>query len=52
VGGFEPSPLGVIAHYAPTLPEWTIVAGIWAVGAFLITVFYKIVLSVREEVDS
>jgi molybdopterin-containing oxidoreductase family membrane subunit len=52
VGGFEPSPLGAIAHYAPTLPEWTIVAGIWAVGAFLITVFYKIVLSVREEVDS
>jgi molybdopterin-containing oxidoreductase family membrane subunit len=52
VGGFEPSPLGEIAHYAPTLPEWTIVAGIWAVGAFLITVFYKIVLSVREEVDS
>jgi len=34
VGGFEPSPLGAIAHYAPTLPEWTIVAGIWAVGAF------------------
>ena len=52
VGGFEPSPLGVVAHYAPTLPEWSIVAGIWAVGAFLITVFYKIALSVREEVES
>ncbi len=52
VGGFEPSPLGAVAHYAPTLPEWSIVAGIWAVGAFLITVFYKIALSVREEVES
>jgi len=52
VGGFVPSPLGSAAHYAPTLPEWTIVAGIWSVGAFLITVFYKIVLSVREEVES
>ncbi len=52
VGGFEPSPLGSVAHYAPTLPEWSIVAGIWSVGAFLITVFYKIVLSVREEVES
>ena len=49
VGGFEPSPLGAVAHYAPTLPEWSIVAGIWAVGAFLITVFYKIALSVRGE---
>ena len=52
VGGFVPSPLGAIARYAPTLPEWSIVAGIWSVGAFLITVFLKIVLSVREEVES
>jgi molybdopterin-containing oxidoreductase family membrane subunit len=52
VGGFVPSPLGSVAHYAPTLPEWSIVAAIWSVGAFLITVFYKVVLSVREEVDS
>ena len=52
VGGFVPSPLGLVTHYAPTLPEWGIVAGIWAVGAFLITVFYKIVLSVRGELES
>jgi molybdopterin-containing oxidoreductase family membrane subunit len=52
VGGFVPSPLGSAAHYAPTLSEWSIVAGIWSVGAFLITLFYKIVLSVREEVRS
>ncbi|MFZ0338213.1 MAG: NrfD/PsrC family molybdoenzyme membrane anchor subunit [Terracidiphilus sp.] len=52
VGGFEPSPLGFVAHYAPTLPEWSIVAGIWSVGALLITMFFKIALSVREEVES
>jgi molybdopterin-containing oxidoreductase family membrane subunit len=52
VGGFVPSPLGAVAHYAPTLPEWSIVAGIWAAGAFLITVFLKIVLSVREVVGN
>ncbi len=51
VGGFEPSPLGSVAHYAPTLPEWSIVAGIWAVGAALITVFYKIALAVRREAE-
>jgi len=49
VGGFEPSPLGAVTRYVPTLPEWSIVAGIWAVGALLITVFYKITLSVRKE---
>jgi molybdopterin-containing oxidoreductase family membrane subunit len=49
VGGFVPSPLGAITQYTPTLPEWSIVVGIWAIGALLITVFYKITLSVREE---
>lgn len=47
VGGFVPSPLGAVTHYAPTLPEWMIVAGIWALGALMITVFYKIVVCVR-----
>ncbi len=50
VGGFVPSPLGSVVRYTPTLPEWSIVAGIWALGALLITMFYKIMLSVRREV--
>ncbi len=52
VGGFVPSPLGTVTPYAPTLPEWSIVTGIWAVGALLITVFYKITVSVRKEAES
>jgi molybdopterin-containing oxidoreductase family membrane subunit len=52
VGGFEPAPLGSVTPYAPTVPEMGIVAGIWAIGAFLITVFYKMVLSVRKEVEN
>jgi molybdopterin-containing oxidoreductase family membrane subunit len=51
VGGFVPSPLGSVAHYAPTLPEWSIVAGIWSVGALLITVLYKVTVSVRREIS-
>ena len=47
VGGFIPSPLGVVTTYKPSAPEWTIVAGIWALGALMITVFYKIVVSIR-----
>ena len=48
VGGFTPSPFGAVTVYTPTWPEATIVAGVWAIGAFIITVFYKITLSVRE----
>ncbi len=50
VGGFTPSPLDTITTYTPTLPEWSIVMGVWAIGALLVTVFYKITLSVRKEV--
>ncbi|RPJ34444.1 MAG: menaquinol oxidoreductase, partial [Planctomycetaceae bacterium] len=48
VAGFVPSPLGTVTSYAPTAPEWGIVLGIWATGALLVTVFYKITVSVRE----
>jgi len=48
VGGFVPSPLGAVTAYTPTLPEVAITLAIWAVGALMITVFYKIALSVRE----
>jgi molybdopterin-containing oxidoreductase family membrane subunit len=47
VGGFIPSPLGAVTQYRPTGPEWGIVAGIWAAGALLVTIFYKIVIAVR-----
>ncbi|MFZ0704663.1 MAG: NrfD/PsrC family molybdoenzyme membrane anchor subunit [Candidatus Korobacteraceae bacterium] len=48
LGGFEPSPLGAVTRYSPTAPEWGIVVGVWAIGALLITVFYKITVTVRE----
>jgi molybdopterin-containing oxidoreductase family membrane subunit len=48
IGGFTPSPLGVVTSYVPTAPELAIVVAIWAVGFLMITVFYKIALSVRE----
>lgn len=47
VGGFIPSPLGTITRYVPTLPEACITLGVWAVGALMVTVFYKIALSVE-----
>jgi Ni/Fe-hydrogenase subunit HybB-like protein len=48
VAGFVPSPLGAVTTYAPTAPEWGIVLGVWAIGALLLTMFYKITISMRE----
>jgi Ni/Fe-hydrogenase subunit HybB-like protein len=48
VSGFVPSPVGAITDYAPTRPELAITLAIWAIGVLMITVFYKIALSVRE----
>ncbi len=48
IGGFEPSPLGAITRYVPTAPEIGIVVGVWAIGALMITVFYKITVTIRE----
>jgi len=48
VAAFVPSPLGVVTEYAPSLPEILISLGIWAVGLLILTVLYRIVLTVRE----
>ena len=52
VTGFVPSPLGHVTSYSPTLPEVFITLGIYGVGALLITVFYKVTLSLRGEVEA
>ncbi len=49
VGGFVPTPLGEITEYSPTWPEISISLAIWAVGCLMITVLYKIALSVRSD---
>lgn len=50
VAGFVPSPLGKVTSYSPTFPELGISFGIYALGLLLITLFYKITLSLRGEV--
>ena len=49
VAGFVPAPLGNVPGYVPTWREVTIVAGIWAVGAMMVTVFFKITAAVRTD---
>jgi len=50
--GFVPNPLGVITEYWPTLPETMIAVGVYGLGALIITLLYKIALSVRGEVSA
>jgi len=52
VTGFIPSPLGKITEYTPTAPEVAITAGVYAVGFLVLTILYKIVLSVRERLQA
>jgi molybdopterin-containing oxidoreductase family membrane subunit len=49
ITGFVPSPLGHVVEYWPTLPETLIALGVYAIGALVLTVLYKIAVSVREE---
>jgi molybdopterin-containing oxidoreductase family membrane subunit len=50
VTGFVPSPLGHVTAYVPTFPELSISLAVYAFGALMVTVFYKITLSVRGQV--
>ncbi len=49
VAGFIPSPMDTITEYVPSLSEVIIAIGIWAVGFLILSVLYKIALSVKEE---
>jgi Ni/Fe-hydrogenase subunit HybB-like protein len=52
IAGFVPSPLGTVTHYSPTVPEIGIAVGIYAVGLLIITLLYKVALSLRGEVPA
>ncbi len=49
VGGFIPNPMERVTEYTPTFPEVLITIGIWAIGFLILTVLYKVAISVREE---
>jgi molybdopterin-containing oxidoreductase family membrane subunit len=50
IGGFVPNPFERVFEYWPTLPETIITLGVWATGFLILTVLYKVVISVRESV--
>ena len=50
IGGFIPNPFERVFEYWPTAPEVLISVGVWATGFFILSVLYKIVVSVKEEI--
>lgn len=46
IPAFIPSTLHEIVEYSPSLTEWKITAGIWAVGGLILTIAIKVGLSV------
>ena len=51
-GGFVPNPLEEITEYWPTVPEALITLGVWATGFLVVTILYKIAVSVNEEIEA
>ncbi len=50
-GGFVPNPLHEVNEYAPTIPEIVITMGVYAIGALVLTVLYKMAVGVKQEVE-
>jgi Ni/Fe-hydrogenase subunit HybB-like protein len=51
-GGFVPNPLEQITEYWPTVPEALITLGVWALGFLILTVLYKVAVSIKEEIKA
>ena len=49
LGGFVPNMLEGVTEYYPTFGEIMITLAVWATGFFVITILYKIAISVKLE---
>ncbi len=48
-GGFVPNPLHYVNEYAPTFPELMITLGVYATGFFILSVLFKMAVTIKEE---
>lgn len=51
IGGFTPNSFETVTDYWPTLTEFMISIGVWAIGLFVLTILFKVAVSVKEEVE-
>ena len=52
LGGFVPTPLEEVVEYYPSANEIFITLGVWAMGAFILTILYKIAIDVEHEIEA
>jgi molybdopterin-containing oxidoreductase family membrane subunit len=48
-GGFVPNPLHEVTEYAPTNLELLITFGVYGVGALVLTILYKVAISIKQQ---
>ncbi len=49
IGGFVPNPFEEVHTYWPTALESIVTVGVWAIGFLVLSMLYKIAISVREQ---
>ncbi len=49
LGGFVPNPMGQVTEYYPSIQELGITAAVWATGFLIVTILYKVAISVKLE---
>ncbi len=51
IGGFIPDPFDRVTEYVITNTEISVTLGVYAIEMLLITILYKVAISVREQRD-
>jgi molybdopterin-containing oxidoreductase family membrane subunit len=51
IGGFVPNPMEEVHAYWPTMPEALITVGVWSIGFLILSMLYKVAVSVREQTE-
>jgi molybdopterin-containing oxidoreductase family membrane subunit len=49
IAGFIPNPFDKITEYLPTFPEIMITVGVYTIGVFILTILWKVAVSVKEK---
>jgi len=52
IAGFVPNPLMHVTEYHPTAPEIAITLGVYGLGFLILTILYKVAVTVREELEA
>jgi len=52
LGGFVPSPLDYVTEYVPSIQELGVTVAVWATGAFILSILYKVAISVKLEKEA